>query len=179
MYRTFKYWDSYLVHMRWNSKARRLICSHSVTSKQTHQHTRAISYIILNIIVTICDAHFCSPTLFICSSLSLNLSPALSICNSSIRVYASLCFHSHNHQVLLTTGFSAYTVYTCLWLLAFHCSALNGSPEPKNFKNLDYHLLFIGCWEFYFVRTCSRFTFSHAFSFDGAHFVSVSLAFCL
>lgn len=46
--------------------------------------------------------------------------------------------------------------------------------QIRNFKNLDYHLLFIWCWEFYFVRSlCARFSFrvycfalSHSFAYS-------------
>lgn len=37
--------------------------------------------------------------------------------------------------------------------------------QIRNFKNLDYHLLFIGCWEFHFVRSFMRLAlFCHACS---------------
>lgn len=63
--------------------------------------------------------------------------------------HSPACLLIHNHQVL-------WLVRTCILPFIWR---IERQPN-RNFKNLDYHLLFIGCCEFYFVRSlCARFSF--------------------
>lgn len=101
----------------------------------------------------------------LCSAFLLTLNLSLSV-RFSPAIIKSFWKVASLHTVCAVYRLLAFLLYNGIHI------AHRTEPEPKNFKNLDYHLLFIGCWEFYFVRSLRRCSHSTMVSLSIVDFVS-------